>query len=109
MAATPQPSFTMDAAVTTSFGTTSTNVALPGTTVPTDTAVRIINLGNAPVSVALGGSSVTAGLSTGVIVSPGQVPTFLAIPSGATYIAGIVYGPAGTYAGYAILNIATGS
>jgi len=111
MAATPQPSFTVDAALTTSFGSPSTRVALPGTPA-SDATVRLLNLSGVPVFVALGSNTVVATVAAGVCIVPGPVPTYLGIGT-ATYLAGITqggnspFGAAGTP--QAILNIATGS
>jgi len=46
VAVTPIPSFTVDAALTTSFGSPSTRVALPGTPA-SDATVRLLNLSGA--------------------------------------------------------------
>ena len=111
MAVTPIPSFTVDAALTTSFGSPSTRVALPGTPA-SDATVRLLNLSGVPVFVALGGNTVVATVAAGVCIAPGPVPTYLGIGTN-TYIAGIIqggnspFGAAGTP--QAILNIATGS
>lgn len=103
MAVTPQPSFTVDAAIGGSFGFATSAITLPGTPA-SDACVRIANLGPCHISVALGGSTVTVSQSTGVVIPAGQVQ-YLTIGS-ATYIAGVAAGgPANT----STVNIATGS
>lgn len=105
MAATPTPSFTIDGAIGTSFGFASTAVLLPGTTVSTDASVRVANLGPCHVTVALGGSTVTVNQSNGLVVLAGQVQ-YIAIPAGATYIAGVAAGGPGNAS---TVNLSTGS
>ena len=110
MAVSPQPAFTVDAVTTTAFDTTSTAVALPGTPA-SDTVVRLVNVSTEVAYVLLGASNVTVTTATGVAIAPGQVPTYLGIPTGATHIAGITSGAA-YGAGWkpnALVNVATGN
>jgi hypothetical protein len=109
MAATPQPYFTPDAAISVPFDVASSRVALPGTP-GSDACVRLVNTSGVPVYVVLGGNTVTATIAAGVCIAPGPVPVFLGIGSN-TYLAGITPG-ASNGAGWVptgILNIATGS
>lgn len=106
MAATPQPTFTIDGSKTTAFGTASSAIALPGSQVGgTDTTVRIVNMGPNAVAFAMGtGGSITAVLNTDPIVMPGDT-AFFTIPASADHIAGIcAYGPAPS----STVNITTG-
>ena len=103
MALNPLEAFTLDQAAGTSFGATSSAVALPGTP-GSDLVVRICNLGPCHLAVKLGGSTVTCTPSTGIVVLAGQV-LVLAI-AGNTYLAGVSCGGTGTAS---TANIATGS
>ena len=97
------PGWTLDAAVGAAFGTTSSNLALPGT--PSgDTLVRLVNVGSWPIWFTLGGSSVAATVATGSVVMPGQ-ELFL-VRGSATYIAGIILGGNG---GTGLANVSTGN
>lgn len=109
MAATPQPCFTVDAAISTAFDTATSRIALPGTPA-SDTVVRLINTGTSDAYVLPGDATVTVTPQTGVLIAPGHVPTYLGI-NGATYIAGITSGAAygATWVPSAVLNIATGN
>lgn len=101
MAATPHPSFTVDAAVGTSFGAASSNVALPGTPA-SDACVRIANTGPCHIAVKLGvDNTVTVTPSTGLVIPAGQVE-FLTIGAN-TFIAGVAMG------GNSVVNLATGT
>jgi hypothetical protein len=103
MAVNTPEAFTLDTAAGTSFGATSSAVALPG--IPgSDLVVRICNLGPCHLACKLGGSGVTVTPSTGIVVLAGQV-LVLAL-AGATYIAGVSCGGTGTAS---TVNIATGS
>lgn len=110
MAATPQPAFTVDAALTAAFDSTSAAVALPGTPA-NDTVVRLVNVSTVVAYVALGTSTVTVTKENGVAIAPGQVPTYLGLPSGATHIAGVtsLSGYAANYTPAALVNVATGN
>lgn len=104
MAATPTPSFTLDAAVGTSFGFASTAVLLPGTPA-TDACVRVANLGPCHITVKLGTSSAaTVTQSTGLTVLAGET-VYLTIGSN-TYIAGVAAGGPGNTS---TVNLATGT
>lgn len=110
MATSPQPAFTVDAAVTAAFDNVTSAVALPGTPA-SDTVVRLVNVSTRTVYVALGTSAVTVTANTGLAIAPGQVATYLGL-AGQTHIAGITsgasfYGTAGIPNG--VLNIATGN
>jgi hypothetical protein len=97
------PGWTLDAAVGASFGTTSSNLALPGT--PSgDSLVRLVNVGSWPIWFTLGGSAVVATPATGAVVMPGQ-ELFL-VRGSATYIAGIILGG---NSGFGLANISTGN
>ena len=100
MAVTPQPAFTVDSSVGFAAGSTTSNVALPGT-LASDTVVRITNMGPAHAAVALGGSTVAA-TNQNLVVRAGETQ-YLGINSN-TYLAAISIGM-----GDAILNIATGN
>jgi hypothetical protein len=96
------PGFTIDTSVGTSFGATSSRIALPGTP-GSDTLVRIVNLGPNTISVALGGNTVVA-TTQNLAIIPGQ-EIFLVIGA-ATYIAGIAHGSVGMGS---TTNITTGA
>lgn len=98
------PSFAVDGAVGTSFGFASTAVLLPGTTVATDNAVRVTNLGPCPVTVKLGNAAVTVTQSTGLTILAGDT-VYLTIGTN-TYIAGVSAGGPGNAS---TVNLATGS
>ena len=99
-----QPSFSVDVAIGTSFGFTSSAVALPGTP-GSDAMVRVCNLGPCHIAVALGTSNaITVTQSTGVVIPAGQVQ-YLTL-AGATYIAGAA---AGGPSNASTVNIATGN
>jgi hypothetical protein len=94
LTAVTYPGFTPDASIGTSFGTTSSNVALPGT--PSgDTLVLMTNIGSWPIFVVLGTSNaVAATVANGVPVLPGQ-QLFL-VRGANTWIAGIIVGGMGS-------------
>jgi hypothetical protein len=98
------PAFTLDAATGTSFGGTTSSVALPGTP-GSDALVRVANLGPNTVSVRLTVGAGTVTLTNGIAVLPGQVQ-YLAITTGNDHIAGIAHGSLGMGS---TVNIATGS
>ena len=98
------PGFTVDGTIGTSFGATSSRIALPGANVgTTDTLVRIVNLGPNTVSIALGDVTVVAATHTSLAIIPGQ-EFFLTIGA-ATYVAGIAHGSVGMGS---TVNISTG-
>lgn len=97
------PGFRPDGAVGTSFGATTSRVALPGTPA-SDALVRVANLGPNPVSVKLGTSAVTAALSD-LVVMPGQV-MYLSLAAGQTNLAGIAHGSVGMGS---TVNVVTGN
>lgn len=103
MAVVTYPAFAPDDAVGTSFGSASTNVALPGT-LGGDSLVRVVNLGPNTVSVKLGTSSAVVATNQDTAILPGH-ELFLTLASN-TYIAGIQHG--GTGMG-STCNIATGN
>jgi hypothetical protein len=101
-----QPSFAPDTSVGTTFGTSSTNIALPGTP-GSDAYVRIVNIGMCPLFFKLGtANTVTVTITTGVCVLPGH-EIFLTIGSN-TFIAGIANGIASA-GQQGIANITTGN
>lgn len=113
MSVNTYPGFTPDASCGASFGTTSSAILLPGSSVSTDGLVLVANLGSWPVFVALGSSSVTA--TVGGAIVGGASPCSLAVQPGqsiflargtATYLAGIIAGGLGNYGN---LNITTGN
>lgn len=105
-AATPvtKPSIAVDTAAGTSFGGTTTAVALPGT--PADDAyVRIANLGPCHVAVKLGTTNAVAVTpSTGLVILAGHVE-YLTLAAN-TFIAGVSCGGPGTNS---TVNLATGN
>lgn len=107
MAVTPIPAFTIDAAAGTAFGASPTAFALPGTPA-NDSVVRVANLGSYHLAVQFGTTAAAAvlglTLSTGLIVPAGTVQ-YLALPTGAAYIGGVVQ----TGASSTVVNIATGN
>ena len=104
MAVIGKSSFTPDGTIGTSFSFASASVALPGTTLGTDTCVRIANLGPCHITVKLGTSSaVTVTQSTGLVVLAGHVE-YITLGA-ATFIAGVAAGGPGNTS---IVNIATG-
>ncbi len=103
MAATPQTSFAVDAAVGTNFGFASTTTALPGTPA-SDACVRVANLGPCHISVKLGIVSTTVTQSTGLVVMAGET-VYLTIGA-ATHIAGAAAGGPGNTS---TVNLATGN
>lgn len=105
MAATPVSAFAVDGAIGTSFGFASTTVALPGTNVGTDTVLRVANLGPCHVTVKLGTGALTVNQSNGLVILAGETE-YLAIPAGATLIAGVAAGGPGNAS---TVNLATGN
>lgn len=105
MAISTLPAFTMDAAIGSSAGATSSVVALPGTPA-SDALVLVSNLGPCPLACKLlvGGTG-TVTPSTGVIVMPGH-QLALAITAGVDHIAIVSCGGTGTST---TINLATGS
>lgn len=103
MAVTPQPAFTIDAAVGASFGSSSSAVALPGT-LGSDTVVKVTNLGPCHLAVAFGSSGVTTTNSGGCVVPAGQTVYFGL--GTATHMAGVSCGGPGTTT---MVNVATGN
>lgn len=100
----PLPYITPDASIGTSFGSTSSAIALPGTPA-NDTQVRICNLGPCAVALALGTTSaVTVTPSTGIVIMPGDSLS-LGIGSN-TYIAGVSCGGPSTST---VVNLTTGN
>jgi hypothetical protein len=96
-----QPSFTVDTAAGTSFGSTSSPVALPGTPA-SDAFVRVANLGPCHIAVKLGVSNaVVVTPSTGVVILAGEA-VFLTLSTN-TFIAGVAMG------GNSTVNLATGN
>ncbi len=105
MAVIQKSSFAVDGAVGTSFGFSSTAILLPGTTLGTDNAVRVANLGPCHITVKLGTTSaVTVTQSTGITILAGQTE-YLTLGSN-TYIAGVSAGGPGNTS---TVNLATGS
>ncbi len=104
MAVTPQPAFTVDAAIGTAAVSSSSALALPGTPA-SDTVVLVTNLGPCHVAIKLGTSSaVTVTPSTGLVVLAGR-EAYLGM-TGFTHIAMACAGGPGTSS---TLNIATGN
>lgn len=99
------PSFNVDGAIGTSFGFASTAVAIPGTSLGTDTAVRVTNLGPCHITVKLGATNaVTVTQSTGITILAGDT---LYLTLGAnTFIAGVAAGGPGNSS---TVNLATGN
>ena len=105
------PYFTPDASVGTSFGASSSNIALPGTPA-SDTTLLITNIGPLPVIFKLGTSNAvvvtlpsTPGGATGFCVMPGKQ---FAVGIGSnTYIAGISTG--GQTGQCSVVNLTTGN
>jgi hypothetical protein len=95
--------FTLDAAAGTSFGASSSSVALPGTPA-SDALVRVANLGPNTVSVRLSVGAGTVTTQNGVALVPGQV-LYLAITTGQDHINGIAHGSLGMGS---TVNVATG-
>ena len=104
MAVQTNPAFTLDAAAGTSFGGTSSSVALPGTPA-SDALVRVANLGPNTISVRLSVGAGAVSLTNGVAIIPGQV-LYLAITTGQDHINGIAHGSLGMGS---TVNIATGA
>lgn len=98
------PSMAVDGVAATSFGSATSNIALPGTP-GSDAYVLVTNLGPLHVSVKLGTTNaVTVTTTTGVVIAAGQA---LALTIGSnTYIAGIAHGSQGQGS---TVNIATGN
>lgn len=102
--AVTQESFAPDAAIGTSFGFTSSNIALPGTPA-TDAMVRVYNAGPNNIAVKLGTTiAVTVTSSTGLMVGAGQV-AFLTIGAN-LFIAGVSCGGPSTAS---TVNVTTGN
>lgn len=93
-------SFAPAAAQGTSFGFTSTNIALPGA----GTVLRIANLGPCTISVKLGDGTATVTQSTGLAILPGQTE-YLTVGT-ATNIAGVAAGGPGNTS---MVNLSTGA
>lgn len=104
MSTTLTYAFALDASKGMSFGASSSAVALPGTPA-SDTVVRVANLGPCHLAVAFGNSAVTVASNTGCMILAGQTE-FLALPSGATYIAGI---SCGGQSSTTTVNVSTGN
>jgi len=83
------PAFTPDGSVGVPFGQVSSRVALPGSSVSTDSIVVVTNYGSLPVFVALGGNTVAATIASSIVLA-GQQRVYAR--GTATYIAGIVQG-----------------
>ena len=106
MTVTTNPAFTLDAATGTSFGASSSSIALPGTQVGgTDTMVRAANLGPNTVSVSLSAGAGTVTTQNGVAVVPGDT-LFLAITTSQDHLNGIAHGSLGMGS---TVNVATGN
>ena len=103
MAVVQHASFQIDGVAATSFGSSSSRVALPGTP-GSDNCVRVANQGPCHITVLLGTGTVTVANNTGLMIPAGQVE-YITIGT-ATYIAGISCGGPGTSS---TANIVTGS
>lgn len=77
--------FTPTASAEASFTTTTSRIVIPGSS---PTVVKVTNLGNFPIAVLLGNSSVVVTVATGLIILP-KSAEYLGVGSN-TNIAGIV-------------------